>query len=78
MCKSWFQFCINIKIKAKKEALTIVALLTLSVGFAQHEMHQLSETEIDSIINVNSVYPGNPWDRAIIERIHQVLGNIAL
>lgn len=43
------------KIKVKKAALAIAILLSCTTGFSQHETHQLSETQIDSIINANSV-----------------------
>lgn len=42
------------KIKSKKAALTIVALLSLSIGFSQHQ-HQLTEQQIDSVLQVHSV-----------------------
>ncbi|OIQ36808.1 MAG: c-type cytochrome biogenesis protein CcsB [Bacteroidetes bacterium MedPE-SWsnd-G1] len=43
------------KVKAKKAALTIAALLAINVGFSQHEEHQLTDAQIDSIVNANAV-----------------------
>ena len=42
------------KIKEKKAALTIIALLSLSIGFSQHQ-HQITEQQIDSILQMHSV-----------------------
>ncbi len=42
------------KIKLKKKALTIIALLSFSIGFSQHQ-HQLTDQQIDSVLQTHSV-----------------------
>jgi cytochrome c-type biogenesis protein CcsB len=41
------------KTKAKKAALTLAILFSISTGFSQHKQHQTSEQQIDSILLAN-------------------------
>ena len=43
------------KIKSKKAALTIAIIFSISSGFSQHQQHQISEFQIDSILLANKV-----------------------
>ena len=43
------------KAKVKKAALTIALFLSFTVGYSQHQSHQLNETQIDSILKANAV-----------------------
>lgn len=43
------------KIKTKKTTLTLALFLSFSIGYSQHQNHQLTEQAIDSIISLNKV-----------------------
>ena len=43
------------KIKSKKTALTLALLLSISIGYSQHNEHQLSDQQIDSLLQTHQV-----------------------
>jgi cytochrome c-type biogenesis protein CcsB len=43
------------KIKNKKAALSVALLLSCTIGFSQHNLNELNETQIDSILQADAV-----------------------
>jgi cytochrome c-type biogenesis protein CcsB len=43
------------KVKTKKAALTLAVLLSFATGFSQHNEHQLSDQQIDSLLQTHQV-----------------------